>query len=123
MSSLKLFIIYKEKGYAMIIKSNIKAGGIINHNEKLASDNKVKSFTVKTGIKAGFNFTKIEYNNHNEKLQSDINTIEQKKTIGKKLRLSKETIRELKDSDLKQIAGGYIIRTHGCSVQSQCYSC
>ena len=44
--------------------------------------------------------------NHNEKLVNNINTIEQKKTLGKKLRLSKETIRELKDSDLKVVAGG-----------------
>jgi hypothetical protein len=109
-SSLKLLIIYKGKRYVMKINTNIKAGAGAdgdpkNHNEKMASDNKGKRFTVKTGIKAGFNFTKIEYN-HNEKLQSDINSVEQKKRIGKKLRLSKETIRILKDSDLKQIAGG-----------------
>jgi len=57
----------------MKIRTNIKAGGSLNHNEKLASDN---------------------------------NAIEQKKSFGKKLRLSKETIRELKDGDLKRIAGG-----------------
>ena len=48
---------------------------------------------------------------HNEKLVSNINTIEQKKTLGKKLRLSKETIRELRDSDLKIVAGGADGRT------------
>jgi hypothetical protein len=68
---------------------------------------------INTNVKAGFNFTKIEYNNHNEKLQSDINTIEQKKSIGKKLRLSKETVRELKSSELK-LAGGAI------SIYSRC---
>ena len=45
--------------------------------------------------------------NHNEKIASDNNrTIEEKKTIGKKLRLSKETIRELTNADLKMVAGG-----------------
>jgi len=37
---------------------------------------------------------------------SDNNAIEQKKSLEKKLWLSKETIRELKDSDLKRVAGG-----------------
>jgi hypothetical protein len=77
-SSLKLFIIYKEKRYAMKIRSNVKAGAIAtNHNEKLADDNSDNS-----------------------------NSIEQKKSISKKLRLSKETIKILKDGDLKQVAGG-----------------
>ena len=44
--------------------------------------------------------------NHNEKLTDDVNAIEQKKTIGKKLYLSKETVRILIDGDLKRIAGG-----------------
>ena len=57
---------------------------------------------VHTNVKAGG--TSI---NHNEKMTSNnTNLIEQKKTIGKKLRLSKETIRELRDSDLKVVAGG-----------------
>jgi hypothetical protein len=65
----------KEKRDEMIIRTNVKAGGITR--------------------------------NHNEKMTIDVNnSIEQKKTIGKKLRLSKETIRELKDSDLKMVAGG-----------------
>ena len=63
----------------MIIRTNVKAGACPEHN---------------CGT------------NHNEKLASDINTIEQKKTVGKKLRLSKETIKILKDGDLKQVAGG-----------------
>jgi len=64
---------------------------------------------------------------HNEKLASDINTIDQKKTIGKKLRLSKETIRELKDGDLKQVAGGARLSggddcsaNCGVTIQSSC---
>jgi hypothetical protein len=63
---------------------------------------------IRSNIKAGFslNFTKIE-TNHNEKLADDNSrSIEQKKSISKKLRLGKETIRILKDSDLKQIASG-----------------
>jgi hypothetical protein len=45
----------------MKIRSDIKAGGIsMQHNEKLAM-NKTKSFTVKTGVKAGLNFTKITF--------------------------------------------------------------
>ena len=58
---------------------------------------------IKTNIKAGGGDA---WSNHNEKLASDNNSIEQKKSFGKKLRLSKETIRELKESDLKAIAGG-----------------
>jgi hypothetical protein len=93
---------------SLTIKTGVKAGGMLNHNEKIATDNKVKNLTVKSGIKAGsLNFPKITYNNHNEKLTDDNSrSIEQKKTIGKKLRLSKETIRELKDGDLKQVTGG-----------------
>ena len=100
----------------MKIRTNVKAGHdgrkiTTNHNEKLAGYNKVKSLTVKTGIKAGLNFTKIEYN-HNEKLTNDNSrSIEQKKLVGKKLRLSKETVRILKDYDLKQVAGGGRPRT------------
>ena len=55
---------------------------------------------IRTNVKAGRQST-----NHNEKLASDINTIEQKNNVGKKLRLSKETVRILKDGDLKQVAG------------------
>jgi hypothetical protein len=44
----------KEKGDIMKIRTNVKAGAIdINHNEKMASNKKVNSLTVKTGIKAG----------------------------------------------------------------------
>ena len=56
----KLSKIYKRKGPAMKIKTNIKAGDDVstnritaNHNEKLESDKKIKSLIVKTGIKAG----------------------------------------------------------------------
>ena len=65
---------------------------------------------IRTNIKSGKNGELVAadfaVSNHNEKLAIDINTIEQKKTLGKKLRLTKETIRELKDSDLKAIVGG-----------------
>jgi hypothetical protein len=65
---------------------------------------------IRTNVKAGG--IKI---NHNEKLASDNNrSFEQKKTIGKKLRLSKETIRELKDSDLKMAAGGVPTTSSTC---------
>ena len=56
---------------------------------------------IRTNVKAGG-----WHPQHNEKLSSANNSIEQKKTIVKKLRLSKETIRELRDSDLKVVAGG-----------------
>ena len=62
---------------------------------------------VKAGASDGRSYVTGYFNNHNEKLASDINTIEQKKTLGKKLRLSKETVRELRDSDLKMVAGGF----------------
>jgi hypothetical protein len=44
----------------MKIRTNVKAGGLdtFNHNEKLASDKKTKSLTVKTGIKAGVGYLK-----------------------------------------------------------------
>ena len=96
----------KEKRFNMKIRTNIKAGiggSGENHNEKMTSD-KRSGLTVKTNVKAGVGGTG---ENHNEKMASDNNnSIEQKKTIGKKLRLSKETIRELRDSDLKAIVGG-----------------
>src|SRR5215212_9878557 len=51
------------------------------------------SLKINSNIKAGQLVA-----NHNEKLTSDNNhSIEQKETVKKKLRLSKETIRELKD--------------------------
>ena len=57
---------------------------------------------IRTNIKAGGINPQ-----HNEKLASDNdNIIEQKKTIVKKLRLSKETIRDLNEKDLKKIAAG-----------------
>jgi hypothetical protein len=92
----------------MIIRTNVKAGGLntYNHNEKIA-----KSFVIKTGVKAGG----LDTQNHNEKMtsDSDIDTIEQKKTLGKKLRLSKETVRALTDSDLQKAIGG--VRASGVS--------
>ena len=65
---------------------------------------------IKSNVKAGG-----ISRNHNEKMASDIKTVEQKKTLGKKLRLSKETIRELRDSDLKVVAGGRQGTTTVCS--------
>jgi hypothetical protein len=105
----------------MIIKTNVKAGGLDtqNHNEKIA-----KSFVIKTGVKAGG----LDTYNHNEKLasDSDINTIEEKKSIsniGKKLRLSKETVRILKDGELRQIAGGAGIPTSTFAQSQTCLNC
>ena len=51
---------------------------------------------------------------------NNFNTIEQKKTLGKKLRLSKETIRELKDSDLKVVAGGVPTLSNNCQTSGGC---
>ena len=91
----------------MKIRSNVKDGSLnyikitytTNHNEK-----QTKSLTVKSGIKAGINFTSTVSKsspspNHNE-------TLKGAKRFAKKLRLSKETIRELKSSELKMAAGG-----------------
>ena len=60
-----------------------------------------KDLIVKTDVRTG----EMPWN-HNEKMESDNNRSIQKKASGKKLRLKKETIRELKDSDLKVVAGG-----------------
>jgi len=101
----------------MKIKSNVKSGGMnMQHNEKLAGDKKSKGLIVKTSIKSGYCPVIDCGSNHNEKLADDTNVIGQKKSIGKKLRLSKETIRELKDSDLKRIAGGGSYYTASCNV-------
>ena len=70
---------------------------------------------IRTNIKAGG--TRL---NHNEKVAGDSNTVEQKKTIGKKLRLSKETIRELRDTDLKAIAGGAVNNSFSYCYASGC---
>ena len=57
---------------------------------------------IRTNIKSGAITA-----NHNEKINGDDNvSMESKKTFVKKLRLNKETIRELKESDLKKVAGG-----------------
>jgi hypothetical protein len=57
---------------------------------------------IRTNIKAGsLNYTKIEFN-HNEKLADDnSSSIEQKESISRWLLLSKETVRELRDSEQK----------------------
>src|SRR5262245_1284014 len=94
----------------MKIKTNVKAGEVgHNHNEKTAIDKKTKSLIVRTGVKAG-----ILDQQHNEKLTDD-SSIDQNKSFGKKLRLSKETIRDLRAGrilkvfELKQAAGGAAI--------------
>jgi hypothetical protein len=74
---------------------------------------------IRTNVKAGDSALDP---NHNEKLTSDNNrSIEQKKIIGKKLRLSKETVRELMESDLKRVAGGR--PPGGSSACSTCTEC
>jgi len=80
---------------------------------------------IRANIKAG-SLT----GNHNEKMVSNINTIEQKKTLGKKLRLSKETLRDLKDTDLKIVRGGMRPNTehtycggNGCYTNNSCVTC
>ena len=99
----------------MKVNTNVKAGGGtegVNHNEKIASAKRPKDLIVKTGVRAGIGPTGM---NHNEKLGSDNNrSIEQKKNVGKKLRLSKETIRELKDGDLRKVAGGMRPESGSC---------
>jgi len=72
---------------------------------------------IRTSVKAGGTI------NHNEKLVNNNNSIEQKKTIGKKLRLSKETIRELRDSDLKVVAGGIATSSPSCTCSGTGYAC
>ena len=72
---------------------------------------------IRTNVKDGG----YEVINHNEKMASDSNSsIEQKKTLGKKLRLTKETIRELKDSDLKVVAGGVPTTSNNCQTSRVC---
>ena len=93
------------------IKTGVKAGALLqNHNEKMTSTKRPKALIVKTGVKAGIgpnDGAGGNSTNHNEKLTSDNNrSIEQKKTVGKKLQLRKETIRELRDGHLKMVAGG-----------------
>jgi hypothetical protein len=74
---------------------------------------------IKSNIKAGGN---DGWGNHNEKMASDNkNRFEQKKSFAKKLRLAKETIRELKDGDLKAVAGGRPWSGgHTCSPTDNC---
>jgi hypothetical protein len=50
------------------------------------------------------------------KIKTKIKSIEFKENSGKKLRLSKETIRELKDVELKWIAGGEAASGLGCNI-------
>jgi hypothetical protein len=40
------------------------------------------------------------------KVKKNVEVIKQGKVLDKKLRFSKETIKELRDSDLRQVAGG-----------------
>ena len=75
---------------------------------------------VHTNIKAGGIGTSGTRTNHNETLIR--NKEEEKKRLRKKLRLNKETVRELKDSDLKMAAGG---ATSGTCTQffTRCFPC
>jgi len=81
---------------------------------------------IRTNIKSGKNGELVVADhNHNEKMASDSNnSIGQKKTLGKKLRLNKETIRDLKDTDLKRVNGGMRPETQWTycdQVPTQCY--
>jgi hypothetical protein len=59
---------------------------------------------IRTNVKAGGHGVQ-----HNEKMIIDSNnSIEQKKTLGKKLRLSKDTIRDLNSTDLQRVYGGML---------------
>jgi hypothetical protein len=64
---------------------------------------------IRTNVKAGG----ITYN-HNEKLTSKEKS-KDLKTPKSKLKLNKETIRELKDSTLKRIIGGAVAITASCN--------
>jgi len=88
-------------------------------NIELFKTGEEKFMKVSSNVKAGPGAGNT-YLNHNEKIISGIKTIEEKKSIGKKLRLSKETIRELKDGHLKMVAGG-AIQTAGCTREIICY--
>jgi hypothetical protein len=55
---------------------------------------------INTGVKAG-----AIWNQHNEKQIRDDKS-KDLKALKSKLRLNKETIRELRDSDLKKVVGG-----------------
>src|SRR6185369_16928455 len=132
----------------MKVHTNIKAGGIgtsgtrTNHNETLIRNKEeekkrlrkklrlnketvreLKDSELKTVAGRGFPslFTCAEKTccNHNETLVR--NKEEEKKRLRKKLRLNKETVRELKDSELKTAAGG---ATSGmCSYFTRCFPC
>jgi hypothetical protein len=92
---------------------------------------------VRTSIKAGAEGSYVgggthvkvficSSDNHNEKLMdNNNNSVEGKKNSIKRLRLNKETIRELKESSLKQIAGGgnqYSNKDPLCSLDNRCDS-
>ena len=87
-------------------RSGTEAVSNLQYNERPQTDNETKSLFVKTSIKAGSDCGPDCGQNHNERLTSDINTIEQKKSLGNKLQLNKETIRALTDSDLRKAIGG-----------------
>jgi hypothetical protein len=65
--------------------------------------------------------------NHNEKTMNDKNSsIEGKKSIIKKLSLKKETIRELKATDLRVVAGGMMspgTNSDKCDTSDVCTDC
>jgi hypothetical protein len=85
---------------------NFSTCGELPHRSKFSNlifpNNICKEITMKirTNVKAGG----ITYN-HNEKLTSKEKS-KDLKTLKTKLRLNKETIRELKSSDLRRVAGG-----------------
>jgi hypothetical protein len=77
---------------------------------------------IRSNVKAGASDGRSYVTNHNEKLTIDnSNSIEQKKNVGKRLRLGKETIKILKDGDLKQVAGGAASGYYCSDIKSVCY--
>ena len=64
---------------------------------------------LQTNVKAG-----IMFMNHNEKQVSEEKS-KSLKALKTKLRMKKETIRELQSSDLKRAVGGWILVTHNTS--------
>ena len=78
---------------------------------------------IRTNIKSGAIDNGVSGNNHNEKMMNNNKgSFENGKRFIKKLRLNKETIRELKQSELRRIGGGDITDTVDCNTRVGCFS-